>query len=88
MNGTSNSILENMLLLSFFDLPKAFQGTVPHYLLLETYTTHWSQWPPRSLPGLKITYPASSNIRSWMVTPQLLSQSLRESLRGLFLGHF
>ena len=40
-----------------------------------------------SLPGLKITYLAGFNVWSWIVTPQLLSKSHQEFLRGLFSGH-
>ena len=45
-----------------------------------------------SLPGLKITHLAGSNVWSWMVTPQLLSRSHQESLRNFYwetpLHHF
>lgn len=40
-----------------------------------------------SSPGLKIIYLAGSNVWSWMVTPQLLSQSHQESPRDLSSGH-
>jgi len=84
MNGTSNLTLETRLLPSFL--------TYLRYLIQFHMISFWrvcsvSESVALSSPGLKIIYLAGYNVWSWMVTPQLLSQSHQESPRDLSSGH-